>query len=413
MTSFRLRKIIRRGKVVLASSVNSLLAFPLGLLTSSLVIRLTSPGLWGAVVGVMVIVQLSAHVISWGNQEFLLREISRNPSGLSTAWGMSLRNRLVLAPLALLLFLFAGYRGELLLLSSIWCVGIVLRQSFQPLVVYHRDFTFSIVVDLVTTGLAVLAILSVNTALTFSSAVFILTVQAVLRSSILGVRYLRRDIRPPFRRGPMLPIQYLWLTAPFFLLSFSGMLNSRIDLYLVNLFRQDSEVAIYQILVTVIIFIQSIAALILTPFIKNLYRLDNSVIRGLSKNFFILGLFLVPAGLALAWLILPIIYGFSIPGNFFLAAALVIFPTYGIMPIIYGLYKVDRQVTVLKINFFSVALTTVLSFLLLPVVGLMGAILSAAITRWIALGLYRVQLRRVLMRKPLPIDRSLNIEAVK
>ncbi|MDX1436365.1 MAG: hypothetical protein R3335_06120 [Anaerolineales bacterium] len=258
--SLRVRKYLQRGRIVLANSLNSFLLFPLGILISTLIIRLTSPDLWGAVVGVMILAQLGAHVVAWGNQEYLLREFSRTPAGISKAWWQSQLIRLVLLPIPLAILLIAGYRGPILLWGLVWTAGLILRQAYQPLVVYFRDFTYSIVVELMTTALAVGAILLTSQELSLLPAVQILAFQSVLRGLFFTFRFLGRRIAGPGQTVSPLRLRYLWITTPFFLLALSGMLNSRIDLYLVNIFRPNEEVALYQILVTVIIFTQSAAA---------------------------------------------------------------------------------------------------------------------------------------------------------
>ncbi|MDX1436366.1 MAG: polysaccharide biosynthesis C-terminal domain-containing protein [Anaerolineales bacterium] len=125
--------------------------------------------------------------------------------------------------------------------------------------------------------------------------------------------------------------------------------------------------------------------------------MDNSVIARLSWRFLGLGLVFIPPAMLLAWLIIPILYDFEIPVAFFVIASILILPTYAFLPIIYGLYKIERQVTVLKINFFSAGLTVILTVLLLPTVGLIGALIASAVTRWIALGLYRYQLQHTIL----------------
>lgn len=65
--------------------------------------------------------------------------------------------------------------------------------------------------------------------------------------------------------------------------------------------------------------------------------------------------------------------------------------TYFNQPIIYALYKGDRQIVVLWVNIMAVLLNLALNFLLLPRWGLIGAIISTTAVRWLSSTVYYLQ----------------------
>jgi hypothetical protein len=85
----------RRLALVAASGANSLLLPLLNPLVAFLVVRLASAELWGAFVEPLVIAQFAAHVIGWGNRDYLLRAFSRDPATWAPPGG-SLVTRLAL-----------------------------------------------------------------------------------------------------------------------------------------------------------------------------------------------------------------------------------------------------------------------------------------------------------------------------
>ena len=104
-----MRRLRRRGPVIVANTANNLIVPFFGVFVSLLVVRLASVELWGAFVDVMIIVQLAAHVVGWGNKEYLLRAFSFNPADLARQWQTSLVTRLALFVPFVALFGLFGY----------------------------------------------------------------------------------------------------------------------------------------------------------------------------------------------------------------------------------------------------------------------------------------------------------------
>ncbi len=166
-----MRRLRRRGPVIVANTANSLIVPFFGVFVSLLVVRLASVDLWGAFVDVMIVVQLVAHVVGWGNKEYLLRAFSFNPADLAQQWQTSLVTRLALFVPFVALFGLLGYPALQWALAVIWCLGQVLYQSNDVLILYRKDFVYSIVVELVSIGLLIAAVAWQGPRLTVNSLI--------------------------------------------------------------------------------------------------------------------------------------------------------------------------------------------------------------------------------------------------
>jgi len=361
-----------------------------GPLVSLLVIRLASAELWGQFVNVMLIVQLGVHIVAWGNKEYLLRAFSLKPSQLSREWQISLFTRsILLVGLCLLIgILFPPAQVPAIIL---WALGLVLTQTHEVLILYRKDFIFAALVEAVGLVVLVTCVLWLGQNLSLNHLLLLFAATTLVKGLSFLIRF-RKDTLPRTGSGVNLggsfEIHYFTWAFTFFLLGFSGMLNSRIDLYTVNYFLPKSEVGHYQVFSNFMIYVQSISAFILMPFAKNVYRLQYNTISKISVRLFLFGLAILLPSLVAIHLILTYLYQFSLPTIFFIAGGLSILPIYFYLPIIYALYKRDLQTTVLKINIFGIGGSLILNIILLPRLGMVGAVITIAVMKWLALGIY-------------------------
>lgn len=379
----------RRLMTVLQNALNSLLLPVFNIVVSLLVVRLASEALWGGFVAVMVGVQLVAHIAAWGNKEYLLREFSRQPHQMAQHWQMSLTTRLVLfSGLALSFVVFGGTLGRVLLMA-LWGAALVLAQSYEVVVLYRKDFGYAIVVELIAVAVLAGAVVMLTDTLTVDLLILLFTVSSGLRAVLFGLRY--RQLINQF--SARLDLTHLRLALPFFLLGFSGLLASRIDLYTVSALLSDEAVARYQVFINLIIYVQAISNFILLPYAKSVYRLDDRAIPKIALRLFVVGLVLLIPALAAAYWLLLNVYHFRFSVAFMVIGGLFALPIYAYIPYIYRLYKHDAQGYVLWVNLIGAGLNLLLNLLLLPTLGLIGALLSSAIVQWGMLIAYLLEAR--------------------
>ncbi|MCA9940598.1 MAG: hypothetical protein KC418_18295 [Anaerolineales bacterium] len=385
LTQWRTNKVQRRFWTVVKNAFNSLLLPIFNVVVSFLVIRRASVDLWGAFVNVMIVVQLAAHVVGWGNKEYLLRAFSQSPATIGRAWLSSLWTRLTLLALLSVAAWFWGFASGRTLLIIGWGLGQVLVQSYDVLVLYRRDFLYAAALELV--GLAVMAGVVVwqGPATTLDTLLALFCGVHLAQAAAFAWRF-RRDTF--LAGGGRLDWGYYRLAFPFFLLGLSGMLQSRADLYAVNFYLMPAKVGQYQVFINLMLYAQSVSAFVLMPFVKTLYRLQTRAILKIAARLFALGLLLVGPFLLMAHLALVYLYQFQLPLLMLLLGGLFILPIYAYLPAIYALYKNNRQTAVVSVNVLGIAANFGLNMLLLPRVGMVGAIAASAAAQWLMLVVY-------------------------
>lgn len=388
-----LAKARRRLLPIVNNSLNSLLLPLVNIAVSLLVVRLASVELWGAFVSVMIVVQLGAHVAGWGNQAYVLRQFSRTPASLGRAWQSSLLTRLLLLPLFTVVALLLGWPAQQAVLATLWTVGLVLVQSFNALVVYRRAFLAALAVELASTVVTLAVVLVQGPALSVDSLLLLFAITSLARALALGLVF-RQDISQAPEPGGAsglrrrIDLRYFRLALPFFLLGLSGLLQSRIDLYSVSFFLSEQQVGQYQVFLSLLLYVQATANFIVQPYVKSIYRLDQTIIWKIALRLFALGwLLIVPAMLAVAW-VLATLYGFNPPPSFIVLGGLYVLPIFFELPIIYALYQADRTATVIAVSFTGFTFNLLLNIWLLPRVGLVGAILASTLVHWGAFVFY-------------------------
>ena len=385
-------KLRKRALIVAANSANSLLVPLFSPVVSALVVRLAGVGLWGEFVAALVVAQLVSHLVGWGNKDYVLRAFARNPATLTAAWQTSTFTRLPLLLAAGVGLAFFGYTLERWLLIWLLAVVLTLAQSFEVFVLYRRDFVFGLGVEVLTVTLLAGPIVLLRGALSVDTLLLIYVVANVVETGVYALRYRRAAagrLAGRFELG--------WLTQawPFFLLGFTGLLQSRVDLYTVTAALPRDVVGRYQVYSNQLIYVQSIAAFVLVPFVKSLYRLSYRAILGLSVKLGLVGLTVAAVGVPAVALALHYIYALDFPLPYFIAGALFVVPVYLYIPIIYALFKADKALWVAGANWLGAGLSLALTLWWLPAQGALGAAWASATTQWALLLFYLAWGRRI------------------
>lgn len=380
-------KLRRRAFTVLASAANSLLVPGFNILISSLVVRLADETLWGAFVTIMILVQFGAHIAGWGNKEYLLRAFSREPGNIAVHWQRSIATRLLLVfALIGLLFAFGNYPLARLGWMAVWGSGIMLAQSFEVMIFYRRHFGIALMIEAVAALVLGIFIITANNTLTVDLLLMAFVLVTWGKVLIYALCY-REILRPSAYR---VDAAYFSGAFTFFLLGFSGLLASRIDLYAISALLDAGEVGWYQIFINMLLYVQAMANFIMLPFIRNFYRLPDAAIMRVAGRLFFMGMVLtIPAMLGII-VMLWLLYDLRYDNLFLLLGAAFVIPIYGYLPLIYRLYKHDRQRLVLWVNLAGAGINLVATLLLVPVIGSSGALLASTLVQW---GMLLVYLR--------------------
>ncbi len=372
-------KLLKRFQIILANSAHTLLLPAFNLLISLLVIRLASRSLWGEFVTVLILMNLAIHIMHWGSKEYLLREFSRSPKRQGRDWQSVLLSRSMLAALFLLCVIFwpgsAFQKGGL----ALWGIGALLYKSFDVLVLFHRRFLTALALEVIVIGLIVGIIWWQPASLGVDLLIMLFAISAWLKA--VGLLWLfRREIT----RGEngQFEAVFFMKALPFFLLGFSGMLQSQTDLYCVVWFLTREDAGFYQVFINMMIYLQVIASLILQPFLKNIYRLSQQAIRKISLKLFLLGICMILPSLTAVWALLTYLYQFALNATLLILGGLFVLPIYAYLPIVYQLYKAGGEKQVLWVNIGGIVINLLLNLLLIPRWEVAGALAASAAAQW-------------------------------
>jgi O-antigen/teichoic acid export membrane protein len=374
------RKLLRRAWIVAQNSLNSLLQPLLNIAISLLVVRIASDALWGGFVAVLIGVQIGGQVAAWGSREYLLRAFSRQPDQIRTVWQDALSARLPLLALVSVGWLIA-YPAHIIPVL-LWGIAAFWWMSFDAVMIYRRWFLFALGVEIISTCLIVSGI--VFSGVTVNSLIWLFAIGQSVKAIIYSWRF--RDVLKGWEwHTDRTFLRQAW---PFFLLGFSGMLGSRIDLYAVSWLRGDVETGQYQVFMNLMLYLQALAQFILLPYLKSVYRLEDSSIYKLARRLFIFGTLILPPVLIGADLLFKQLYDIQYTTEFIILGGLFVLPLYGYLPLIHRLYKRDEQIRVLWANVISAAGNFTLNLILLPRMGITGALLASAVMQWFLLAYY-------------------------
>jgi O-antigen/teichoic acid export membrane protein len=399
-------KYLKRAGIVSLNAANSLIIPVLNIVFSFLVIKLSGTVLWGSFVYYLVIVNLAAHILNWGNKEYLLREFSRNVSSLSEIWRKCLLTRFALFPLIIIVLYFFCPSLEVYIIVSLWVLLLFIYQSFDVLILYTRKFYLSILIEAAayTFLFALLLLFSQNTRI--ESLIFIFVLMMLLKTVLIYI-FMRKQAA--VKAGIVIDPRFFSSAFPFFVLGLSGMLISRIDLYLVAYYLPKEKLGMYQVLTSFLLSFQAIASFVLTPFVKNLYRLANEVIRRVNRRMFLLGVILTPPFVIVLYPVLRIVYGFDFPARLYVLSGLYVLPIYYYITVIYKMYKINRQPLVVWINSAGFVVNFMLNIFLIPVMGIEGALLSGTSAQWFLALVYLIY-DELVMGKKAVISKQLTTE---
>ncbi|MEO7118266.1 MAG: hypothetical protein ABIZ34_04765, partial [Candidatus Limnocylindrales bacterium] len=204
-----------------------------GALVSLAAVRVAGIDAWGAFVGLLIVVQLLAQIVDWGSRDAVLRTVGTDPDGVQARWQTNFVSRfLPLLPVCLVVLaivVLAGMRlsAGTLLAAAVWLTALAVSRAFDAMIVLRRAFGLALAVEVLATAVTVggIVVLGASRSIEALTALFAGTaVLRVLMFRVLGAfTGFRGQAR--FDRGEL---QRTW---PFFAMTMSGAIGSRVDLY--------------------------------------------------------------------------------------------------------------------------------------------------------------------------------------
>ncbi|NOQ71807.1 MAG: hypothetical protein GQ574_07395 [Crocinitomix sp.] len=378
------KKLLRRFYPILLNGVRTILQPIVFIVFSYLIVHYHSKGLWGGFVDYLLFFYLATLISNWGSKDYLSRSFSEKPKELIPEWQSHFTARLplLLVTIAIVPFIF---EQSAQLYFILWLIAGFVNNAFIPVYTYKRDFGKVILTELLGFALLIFLILRSSQELTVTDLVYFYALSQVLKALVYSLIYAAffRFSRIQFKWGLLL------LSLPFFLMGCAGFLQSKVDLYLFGFFHNKELLGEYQIISGFFIFSQSIATILLLPYLKNIYRMKAMSIRSLKQRMIWVGFFLNSLVVAAIYLALKLFFKIELSALEVGVGFFIGWPSYVYVMHVFYLFKKNAERTVLLISVVSLGFNFMLSLVLLSLdVAILGVLIANAIAQIVAMFLY-------------------------
>lgn len=354
--------------LLLPSFINQLLAL--------LVIRYSGAGSWGEVVALQLYYYVASHAIAWGNKDALLVKYAADPARAAASWSTSFSTRglLLLVPALLLTFILYPFPQALHLAA--WLALRFFTQSFESLVIYSKAYGAALLSEVA--ALVPLLLLPVyGKSLQTSEVLIILTLAHLIRALVL----LLAGRWPAALLSFSTDIRLLKGSFPFLLLTFSALLMSKADLYCLNVLISVEQVGSYQVLNGFLSMVSVLPSFLLAPYLVSIYKMPGRTLRQVQRQLVFYGLLLSGVFSAGLYLLVPFLYELSFGKGTYVLVFIQAF-----LPFLYQLnirvmYRHGRQSLVLALTFSGIVLSVACCFMLVPFMGMNGALAANCVAQ--------------------------------
>lgn len=375
----------KRLSVFLSGSAFNFAAPMFNLIISFLVIKYYSIDLWGKYVQLAIVVHLINTIAAWGNKQFLLKQFSLKPKDISSQWFDSFIARSVLLLFFLPISILLGDSIYSIIIILFWIVLSFCLKSFDAVIIYYRSYIFSFIAEIISFLLFLILFIIYLNKLSLFGMILILTIPIFIKTVLHGFYFSKKLL---VEAKWKLNLKFYKNSFHFFILEFSGMLGSKIDLYVVALLLSEKYLGIYQILLNMALYFQAFSNLIIQPYIKNLYRAKVTSILNYSNRFFVWGTAISVLATFIIFLVGNYIYSFNLDFIFYLLCGLLVIPVYFYTIIVFLLLKLDNSKKVVANTSIGILINILLNIYLIGIWGIKGALLASTLTQWVLLVMY-------------------------
>ncbi len=371
-------KTLKRSKLIGLETFGFILRPLHTSLVSFLIIRYHDISLWGSFVVFLIGVELLTTLLNWGQKPYLLREFSLHPSTIGQQWSKASYARIPLFLFAIITIVIVPSFREYFIPLSIWVFFKWCGFLFEPIIQYHRKYGWSIAAELVALAVAAFTIMFVAEEIELPTLLFVFALSSGAKSLVL-LPLLKEWEASTFSINSVK--KELAISFPFFALSIAGLLQTKSDLYVASYLLNSKALASYQVILSFLLLGQTVSAMILGPFQKNIYRWQGDDIRQL-KNFYLKVGFLLTLVFSLGlYFVLRYIYLIDFSLWFMPLFFAYLFPLYTYFIESQILLKFKHEKQLLYFNLVTAVCNIVFSIFLINLFGIEGALLSGIISR--------------------------------
>ena len=372
------KKAFNRLKIISLFGVSQILGIFSILVLSLFIVKFHSVALWGYYAELLIWTNLILLFLSFGNQDYLLKSFSNNPATIYQQWTNSLFSRsLLLLPSIAVVFFINAFKD-----LEIWIILLILlqflTQSFKVLIVYHRKYTFNIWVELCYNVFIFGGLLLKFESLNISQLLQIIVIAFFIRLVFYSLFLLKDCKKITFQ----IQVNEFKTSLPFFIPLALGTIRTKVDSYYGTHFFNAVTLSKYQIFISFMMLAQMASAFVITPYLKNFYRSNNSVLKSLQKQFFIFGWLFALIFMGAMYCALTLVYGFQFSAFQYLLAFIFIVPLYIHVLLINEYYKKNLQHKIALFAFIVVLIQLIFGYFIIKHEGINGALVVKAIGQW-------------------------------
>ncbi len=337
--------------------------------------------LWGEVISIQIAIFLVVFLANWGNKEYLLRQYSNQPARMDGEFYSSIITRGVVLIGGGLFYLF--FHPMVATLMLVWMILQFVYTSSESLVVYHQKFKSQLLAEVL--GAAVLLVFL----LAKSEFDIRLLLTGFVLSFLVKNLVVYSSIKPSWGGSIGWNKQHFVLALPFFLIGLSGWLQSKVDLYVVDYFLSNSKLSEYQLLLSMFLMLQSASALLIAPFTKHIYRVENNALSKMKIGLMLAGIPVVLAGTLGVYMVLEWGMDMNLDTMYYGYGAIFTLPSFFYLMDIMILYRNKQEKSVLMVNLVGAILNFIITIVFIQSIGIEGALIGIVAAQWGMLILFK------------------------
>lgn len=386
-------KSINRLKTISLYSISQLLSFLSVFLFSVFIIKFHSTKLWGEYAELLIWTNFFLLFLGFGSNDYLLKQFSKSPSSIFKDWTINIKSRSAFLILtAIIIYFLPIFLTVKLLIFSLIAIQFF-TQSFKILILYHRHFKFSILVDIIYNIALISLLLYFKSNLNIRNLILIVILIQSLKFLFYFSYYYKSIISLFFKNN--INFNHLKYAIPFFIPAVIGTISVKIDAYYGTYFFDKITLSKYQILLNFLLLAQMTSAFILNPFLKNIYRLKDNTTYFLQRKFFIFGWLFSILLILFTYVTITYIYNLEFTLLQYGFAYLFTVPLFLHLLLINEFYKKGKQKEVVIIAILIVIFQLFTGYFSIKKWDLDAALILKTTSQWIVVLLLWIRLNRI------------------
>ena len=373
MSNVPLTKIFNKITPMLGNSLYQLLPGLVNQVLAFFVIKQSGATNWGQVVSLQLVYYIAAHIVSWGNKDYLLVQFSKQPSKINQHLQQSTLTRalILLLPTVLLIVVYYPFQTSVYLAG--WIILRFIAQALEAVIIYEKNFSLALRSEAAAFVLLLFGLTFWHHNLSFQEALLL-----VLLSHVGRVTWLMPSLISKLKGSSLkrIELSHLWVSVPFLLMGLIALLQLKTDLYVMNELSTKSITGSYQVLMSFVAMFLAVPGFIINPFIKNVYRLQANQLKTLQYKFVGLGLMISVLATPILWAVMHYVYQLHFSAASYILIAVLICLPFVYAFDVYQLYKANTQNKVLLVNALGIAIIFLCCFMFIPLWPINGALMA-------------------------------------